>query len=385
MVFQIFHSQSLCLRNQSAKNALGTNLYAQKECAGIGVKMKKILVVFTGGTIGSRIHNSTIDVDEESGFYLLKLFQDKYHYDLEFDTLQPINILSENCTPNHWEILLNAMWQIDRSKYDGIIVTHGTDTLPYTSASISFIFNDTEIPIVITGSNYALDGEGSNGLNNFCCSVEFVINTALPGVYTIYEDNHGKNVVYLASRIQEADSYNDQFSGFGGDAFGEIRNGEFLLNNNRINPQVDRLKEQIHSHTGSFDAKFTFHNQIIAIRPYPGLDYSILQFAKKPKAILHSLYHSGTGCTDVADCSIAEFVKRCREEGIDLYLISFKNIDRDLYRTSREILENGAIPLQNISFEAAYAKLCIAYNQTEMPPQEYMIKELFFEYLPRFS
>ncbi len=342
--------------------------------------MKKILVVFTGGTIGSRIHNSTIDVDDGVGYFLLQLFQDKYSYDVKFESIQPLNILSENFTPDHWKILYDSMRNIDLSSYAGVIVTHGTDTLPYTSAVLSFLFHHTPVPIVITGSNYALESEQSNGLDNFRSSVEFIINSAIPGVFTLFQDNKERNVVYLASRIMEADSYNDQFFAFGGAYYGEIKDGMFKPKKSRINPTLSSLMEP---RLKLLDESITFQNQIFAIRPYPGLNYDFFQFKNKPKAILHSLYHSGTGCIGDSLYSLPRFVKRCKEEGMDFYLISFKNIDNDLYRTSREILEYGAIPLQNISFEAAFVKLSIAYNQVTLPPQEYMAKELFFEFLPK--
>lgn len=341
--------------------------------------MKKILVVFTGGTIGSRIHNSTIDVNDQAGYYLLKKLQDNYHYDVEFETMQPLNILSENSNPDCWRILYSAMKKVDMSSFDGIIVTHGTDTLPYTSAVLGFLFCHTRIPVLITGSNYALENEKSNGLANFKSCVDFIVNSAVPGVFAIFQDNNGRNLVYLATRIMEADAYNDQYLNFGGAVYGEIKDGKFEPVIDRINPSLHRLSEpKIKLPEGDI----TFNNEIFAIRPYPGLNYSYYNFAGKPKAILHSLYHSGTGSTCDLEFSLPKFVKKCRDAGIDFYLISFKDLNSELYRTSREILEYDAVPLRNISFEAAYAKLCIAYNQNGLTPREYMEKEQYFEFLP---
>lgn len=342
--------------------------------------MKKILVVFTGGTIGSRIHNDTIDVDVEAVYSLIKLFQDQYNYDVEFETIMPLNILSENATPKHWKLLNDAMKHVDRSRYQGIIVTHGSDTLSYTSAVLSLLFCDTQIPIVITASNYALECDKSNGLINFKSSIDFIESATLPGVFTVYQNDLGQNIVYLASRIMESEPYNDQFFSFGGDYFGEIIEGVFCPKISKINPSLDQIAEK---RPKLIVNDITFSQQILAIRPYPGQDYENFNLTKKPKAILHSLYHSATACTVEDNYSLPKFIQKCRDEGIDFYLISFKNIDQDLYKSSRDILEHGAVPLQNISFEAAYAKLNIAYNQTELPPLEYMNKGLFYEFLPK--
>jgi L-asparaginase len=339
--------------------------------------MKRILVVFTGGTIGCRIQNAIIDVDENAGYYLIEAFQNQNKYNVEFDTIQPMNILSENATPVHWQKLYASLKQIDLNQYSGIIVTHGSDTLPYTSAALSFLLQYTTIPVVLTASNYALGCPGSNGIENFCSSVEFILNSPIPGVFTVFQNDKRENIVYLASRIMEADSYNDQFSSFGGGYFGELKNGSLVFNKSKINPTLPELLKPREKLLEDID----FTEQILAIRAYPGLDFSFYAFKKKPKAVLLSLYHSGTGCTGVSDYSVTEFVKHCRNEKIDSYLISFKRVKCDLYQTSRDILENGAHPLQNISFEAAYAKLCIAYNQTVIAPLEYIEKNLFFEYL----
>ncbi len=342
--------------------------------------MNRILVVFTGGTIGSKTTDATIDVNHKAGFLLIDAFKKKSQVsDIQFDTIQPMNILSENLTPIHWSKLYEVLNETDRSRYDGIIITHGSDTLPYTSAAISFFFYNTRIPIVITASNYPLDCEKSNGLNNFTCSVDFIVHGKIPGIFTIFQNDRGENIVYLASRLMEAESYKDQFFGFGGYYYGEMKDGAFIPKIDRMNPSIDQLLEQRRKPEKE---NITFQNDVFALRAYPGLNYNLLQWKENPKAILHSLYHSATGCTTDSDYSLARYIKKCKEEGIEFYLISFKDIDRDLYLTSRELLECGAIPLMNISFEAAWVKLCIAYNQTSMKPQEFMEKELFFEFLP---
>jgi L-asparaginase len=342
--------------------------------------MKRILVVFTGGTIGCRVDDLLIDVDKEKPFYLLKLFNEKYDIDVEFDAIQPYNILSENIVPNNWAVLYEAIKAVSPEKYDGIIVAHGTDTLPYTSAMLGFLFSYLDIPLIIIGSNYPLEDKRSNGLNNFYNAVRFINEANMKGVYSIFEDNSGKNIVYLSTRIIEADQYNDQYSSFGGVDFGEMKNGKLMLINNKINPAKEKLFE---SREKIINGSINFSNRVLAIRPYPGLDYGFFDLGGKPRAVLHGLYHSGTACAaDEQTYSLPRFITKCREAGIDFYIASIKNPEGALYASSGEILNSGAIPLANISFEAALAKLFIAYNQKELLPVDYMLKEQFFEFLP---
>ncbi len=344
--------------------------------------MKKILVIFTGGTIGSQIKDATIDVDAAAGGEILKMFHEKYVRNIEFETMQPLNILSENSNPMYWQVLYNAMKNLNFQSYSGIIITHGSDTLPYTGAFIGFLFHYLEIPIVITASNYTLGRAKSNGLTNFINSVELIHESGLKGIYSVFQNNKNKSKIFLSTRIQEADAYQDQFISFGGSDLGEIQNGKVLLHRSAVNPTRKQLNEHRVKLLGD---DLYFVNRITAIKPYPGLVYRDFNFPVKPSAILHSLYHSGTGCIHGGRYSLPDFVKKCIESGIDFYIISLKNVESDLYITSREIMEAGAIPLQNISFEAAYAKLNIAYNQTAMSPMEYMQKEIFFEFLPKMN
>ena len=76
------------------------------------------------------------------------------------------------------------------------------------------------------------------------------------------------------------------------------------------------------------------------------------------------------------------FKAKCKEKGIATYVSSFKQEANDLYATSIDILDAGALPLINISTEAAFAKLMVAYNQKDMEPAEFMKENVYYEILP---
>lgn len=345
--------------------------------------MHKILVVFTGGTIGSTIIDGTIDTDKSGGYALIERFNEKYQLPVEWDTVQPFNILSENMTPYYWQVLCDTLRNRDLSSYKGIIVTHGSDTLPYTSAILSYVLRDINIPIVMVCSDYALSDPRSNGLENFYHAACFILNTDYKGVFAVYRNNKNEHLVHLGTRIVEADPYHDQFTSFGGEVFGWMEGEHFAFNTHQINPKLDELK----NYDNSIDVieSIKFANNICVVKPYPGIDYEMFSFEKrKPKAVLHSLYHAATACTTgEKHNSLLHFIRRFKDEGIDVYLFSFKDISKELYSTSREILNEGGIPLENISFEAALTKLYVAYNQEIYLPQEYMKRNIFFEFLPR--
>lgn len=317
--------------------------------------MKKVLVILTGGTIGSKSENGTVDVSPAAAYSIISRYYDKYGRDTEFDVIQPINILSENITADIWLDLCNCLDNVNYSEYSGIIICHGSDTLTYTSNVVGMLYNKMSLPIVLIASNYELDNEKSNGIINFRSAV-CLIKTGVRGVFVAYSNDKGENDIYIATRIIESDPYFDQYRSFDGKPWGRIIEDSLVVN---MSPSVEELN--------SFDSLNTrrpenFSNKVMLIRPYPDMDYSNIKL-DGVSAVVHYMYHSATACVAGDNTSIINFAKRCKECGVKFYAASFKdrNIER-AYMSSREILTENVIPLFNISAEAAYVKVLIAEN-----------------------
>lgn len=341
-------------------------------------KMKKILVVLTGGTIGSKVENSVINVSESSPYRLISMYEELYGKQEEFEVIQPLNILSENMTPEQLLVLLKALNEIEYEKYSGVIITHGSDTLSYTSAFAGLLLHHVPVPVVLIASNYPLGQEGSNGLNNFARAVEFVREKAVTGVFTLYQDNAGINQVYLAARITEAEPFNDQFRDFAGLSFGRMEKGSFILNTGKGLPSIQEVEKEKQAVLAVPDS---FQNKIMVIRPYPGMDYSVFQFNEKnkPAAVLHYLYHSATACLSGEENNLLSFVERCKSMGVDVYTASYKKVEGNKYATGDALLKAGVIPLLNISLEAAYAKLMLMYNGEALDVPGKINQNVYFE------
>lgn len=345
----------------------------------------KILVVLTGGTIGSKIGEDAINVNEAAAYSLISLYNERFGDDMEFEVIQPLNVLSENMTPEQWNILVKALNEIDLKNYRGIVITHGSDTLAYTSALVGMLYGRAGLPIGLIAANYPLEDSRSNGINNFRAAVSFIKNENLPGVYTFYEDNKGIVQVYISTRLVEADCYEDQFQAFGGKAFGYMEKDHFIRNNESYNPQQDQIKAYAGA-IGTESEAIGFSENVLLIRSYPGLNYSFYNWntsKSKPKAVLIGLYHSATACVSSdkeGQYSLVEFARRCREAGIDVYAASFKSTDMKFYSSINTFLEAGIVPMCNISTEAAYVKLMLAYSNNG--GINIIDKNLYFEHLP---
>lgn len=341
---------------------------------------KEILVIFTGGTISSQVQaDETISVSEKVVWQLIDEYEKSDEMSVKFHVIQPFTMLSENCTPDNWQMILEALKTVDFSKYRGVIVTHGTDTLSYTAALLGYVYGHLSIPMVLIGSNYPLADKRSNGKANFFAAVRFIREDKWKGVYVIFQNKKGQDLVYLPTRLLEADSYEDEFSSFGGVELGEVTKEGFVYKDDFINPPMESL---LMEKKPAVLPPEKFENNISMISPYPGMDYSTFSFENKPAAVLHGLYHSATACTKGEQYSLLTFIKKCKEKGIPVYVFSVKP-DEKQYETGSALLEAGAIPLYNISGIAAYMKLQLAYNQKEIDSEECMKGTWYFETLPQ--
>lgn len=346
--------------------------------------MKNILVVFTGGTIGSVATDGTINTSDAVPFKLIQLFQQHYnnHRQIHFDTIQPIRILSENIAPRAWTTIIAAIEAARPDQYDGIIVAHGTDTLAYTAAALSFYFNAAKIPLLLVSSDYPLDHPKANGLENFTCAVEFILQ-ACPesgqrlnkaGVFVPYRNQQQTAQLHIGTRLACSLQLSGDFFSVQNKSYMQFENGRFSL----LEPAAKQTPAR------NIPLKANFSERILMIKPYPGLDYARFNL-ENTDAVLHDLYHSGTACASLQwgeNYSLLEFIKRCKEQGLTVYLApAIKSADA--YQSTQALIEQGAKIIWNMSIEAAYVKLLLAYGNFDDEQQimDFMSGDIAGEHL----
>lgn len=360
---------------------------------------RKILVVLTGGTIGSVVIDNTIDTDDKSTYILIKAYEEQYGQNAIFKVEQPYNTLSENITLEVWNALVDYLSKVKASEYKGIIITHGTDTCSYTAALLGTLYKgmNMDIPIVLVSSNYAIGEQGSNGLSNFANAVWFIeqsVNTASikPDVYSVYENGDGVSEIFRGVEFQEADTCVDQFSAYGGQVYGTMVDGVFHHNErhvDRCEPLSEvaaymnsgKCNQVLHADDKSAnkngilgDIRFTM--DVLMIKNYPGLNYDYIcnfelireqgeKANRRLAAVIHNMYHSATSCVKCdRSNSFVEFGNRCRDNGINVYACGFKKNLENEYASMHELDDSGIKRLYDMSPEAAYANVLIAEHIT---------------------
>jgi len=134
--------------------------------------MTRILMIYTGGTIGMNVNRSTGALEPFCFDSLLERVPELRQFELDIDTRQfdpPID--SSDMTPLVWQRLVELIGQCYDS-YDGFVILHGTDTMAYTASALSFMLENLTKPVILTGSQLPISQLRTDGKENLITSIE---------------------------------------------------------------------------------------------------------------------------------------------------------------------------------------------------------------------
>ena len=305
----------------------------------------KLLFLFTGGTIGSTTRGGTISTDSKAPYLLLDTYRSIHGLDFEYDVFEPYTALSENNTGATLRLLIDCVGQYINAGYDGIIVTHGTDTLQYSAAALSYAFADTGIPICLVSSNYPIENERSNAIPNLRGAIRFVSEVGTPGVWVPYQNKNDVLRIHRGTRLQASLAFSDRVESVFDSYYGSFTEG---------NPF-----EQTEGYRELPDAIPAFGvlpvpelcREVMILEPYPGKPYPPI--AESVKYILHTSYHSGTINTEAAET--VRFFDEVRGRGISAFLLGASG--GAAYESTKLFAKLSLTPLCNIAPIAAFVKL----------------------------
>lgn len=301
----------------------------------------KIAVILTGGTIGSRAQSGFLSPSHGCGYLLLQNYKSEHGDSVEFSVSEPYTSLSETLNAEKLNLLIDEVNLKAEQDFDGIIVTHGTDTLQYSAAALSLTVEPT-IPICVVSSNYSLEDLRANGNDNFHAAVE-LIKSGEKGVFVPYRNRDGRLFYHKADMLLRHPEMSDELFSVNG-PYGELCDGkvEFFEKNSTC--------------TLSKRAHFIKSPAILSITATPEdcFNYSLDGI----KAVLIKPYHSGT--LDVESQCFKAFCFDAASRQIPIFVADI--LEGDQYATSKQFSELGLIPLTNVPSILAYMKLWLAVS-----------------------
>ncbi len=326
------------------------------------MEKKNILLILTGGTICSFTNTNGEQASDTKKAQVLivnnfRTCDSKYSGEdhVHFTPVSPLDVLSENLTVAHWNKLISEMRTYDYSRYDGVIILHGTDTLAYTASLLSLVLSGLSIPVIMVSSQLALYMEGANGNANFKAAVELIVNGIQPNVYVVYrnEDANRKTMyIHYGAHLLQCANRSDNF--YSKDMT-PISSDNAVFDGKRSLGTAPIFKN---------DSFNLLSSKVLKLQPYVGLDYSAFSL-DNIDAIVHGTYHSSTVATNTnladIDCtnySIMHLKDLCQQHtpSIPLFIEPYV---QTTYETTGDALRNGIIQICDLTSEMAYIKVLV--------------------------
>ncbi len=323
-------------------------------------KKTDISIISTGGTVASIIDYKTGAVHPAFTADDLLRVNPELVEQANIKGKAVLNILSENMTPEYWVKTARSIAKEIEDGADGVILAHGTDTMHYTSAALSFIM-DTPVPVVVTGAQRSSDRPSSDAFLNLTSSLTAAksdIAEVLVCMHSTMDDNYC--LLHHGTKVRKMHtSRRDTFRSVNTEPLARVRDGQLEVLDETFN-----YKERSE---GEVELKDSLEEKVALIKSYPGIGVDVIDhYIDKG---YRGLVIEGTGLGHTPEDLIPS-LERARDEEIPVVMSSqciYGRINMNVYSTGRKLLEAGVTPAHDMIPEVAYVKLVWVLGQTQNP------------------
>jgi len=322
--------------------------------------MKNILLIATGGTIASQSTEGGLVPKMVPG-EILRHVPSVFSL-CHVDQMQLLNIDSTNMQPKHWLMIAEAVSR-HYDDYDGFVILHGTDTMSYTAAALSYLVQNSPKPIVLTGAQRPIDKEVTDAKLNLYDSFLYACDDASSGVTIVFD---GHVICGTRARKSRTKSFN-AFSSINFPDIAEIRNDKIIryIKNDKTGQQP------------------VFYHQlcsrVFVFKLIPGMRPTVLRHLQEDYdvLVLESFGVGGVPCDE--DDSFMKEIQHWLDAGKFLVMatqVPFEGSDMGIYEVGMRVKENYEIlEAYDMTLESTVTKLMWVLGQTKDFEK---VKELFY-------
>ena len=311
------------------------------------MEKKRILLIGTGGTIASEMGDNGLE-PELTSRQLLRYVPDISGI-CEVDCTQLFSLDSTNIRPEHWLRIAGSIQQC-YEKYDGFVISHGTDTMAYTAAGLSYLIQNSRKPIVLTGAQKPIGYDTTDSKQNLRDAFT-VAASGMSGVLLVF---NGKIIMGTRARKTRSKSF-EAFSSINYPIVGMVQDGRLIQYIRPENSAPTRFYHEL-------DAR------VALLKLTPGIECGVLEYLlERSSAVIIESF--GVGGLPVYETgSFYDTIKKGLDDGRTVVLttqVENEGSDLSVYHVGNSIKQNLPIlEAYDMTTEAVTAKLMWILSQT---------------------
>ncbi len=317
---------------------------------------ERVTILGTGGTIASYVDYRTGGVHPALSASDLVSTVPEISDICEVEAEVLFSIFSENMDVQHWQELASAVAERIEDGTEGVIIPHGTDTMGYTAAALSFMLEELPRPVVLVGAQRSSDRPSSDAYTNLVLATRFAVESDAAEVCVVmHEDPSDMHaVVHRGTRVRKMHtSRRDAFRSINGPPLARIH----------FEGGIDFLSDYSKKSDVSVDLKTEMEENVTLLQFYPGMDPQ-----KFREIIMNSAgaVIAGSGLGHVSS-EMVEVLKGAVESDIPVVMTSqclHGRVNLNVYDTGRDMISAGVIPGEDMLPETALIKLMWVLGQT---------------------
>ncbi len=338
-----------------------------------------VVIMSTGGTIASRVDYRTGAVRSAMSASDLYGVVPELADVARVDTEIVFSIYSENLTPQNWTELATKVAERIEQGVDGVVIAHGTDTMAYTSAALSFALQNLPVPVILVGAQRSSDRPSSDAATNLIGAVKAAGEAPFAEVGLAMHETVSDTAIAIhhGTKVRKCHtSRRDTFKSINGFPIAKVQNLQVTMTAEAYQKRDPKRKLVL---------KPNFSDKVALVKFHPGLDPAVIDFYvdRGFKGILLE----GSGLGHVSKYCF-EAIKRASAKGVVVALASqciWGRVDMNVYDTGRDLLSFGVVPLDDMFPETGLVKLMWALGQTSDPKEAVALLQtnIAGEYSPR--
>jgi len=341
--------------------------------------LPRVAIISTGGTIASRVDYRTGGVRPALSASDLYSVVPELSEIANIDAEILFSLFSEDITAKHWSEMAKAVAKQIEKGTAGVVVAHGTDTLGYTAAALSFALQDLPVPVIMVASQRSADRPSSDAATNLIGAVKASAHAPFAEVaVAIHDTVSDKDIVlHRGTKTRKCHtSRRDTFKSVNTTPLAKVTNGKIIM-----------LTKDYHKRDVSrrLSLKPNFDDRAALIKFHPSLNSEVIDWHVEKG--YRGIILEGTGLGHVGSYLLSS-IRRAVEKDVLIAMTSqciWGRLGMTVYDRGRDLLAMGVIPLEDMLPETALVKLMwvLAQTQDVEEAKKLLTKNIASEISPR--